>query len=241
MIAVYLKFLLSTIITLLLASYYGIISLVKQFVPYKYRIKKDVKGKNVLITGSGSGLGKLTAKKLAKLGAHLVLVDIDEKNNKQTQDEIIKDGGKAEVFKCDLSNRDEIYTVAEEIKKQCGDIYILINNAGVVTGKKLLESPDDKIDLTFKVNVLAHIWLTKSFLPKMIENNDGHIVCISSILGLFGCSTVCDYSASKFACLGFTESLRNELIRLDRTNIKTTIVCPALMDTGMFTGTATTE
>ena len=70
----------------------------------------------------------------------------------------------------------------------------------------------------------------------MMDKNHGHIVSVASIAGLFGSADLCDYSASKFAVIGFDESLRNELMRLGKTGVKTTIVCPYFINTGMFAG-----
>ena len=79
--------------------------------------------------------------------------------------------------------------------------------------------------------------LGKAFFPYMIENNHGHIVSVSSVAGLFGTSGLGDYCASKFAVVGFEESLRNELQNLKKTGVKTTLVCPYYINTGMFQGT----
>ena len=153
--------------------------------------------------------------------------------------EIIIDGGNAKTFTCDLSKREDIYRVADEIKKSIGDITILVNNAGIVTGKKFLDSSDAEIERTMNVNTTAHFWLVKSFLPSMLNKNHGHVVTVSSIAGMFGTAGLCDYCASKFAAVGFDESLRNELINLGKTGVKTTLVCPYYINTGMFDGVKT--
>jgi len=103
-----------TLSILLLLLKTTLISIFKLIVPYKYRCK-SVKGETVLITGSGSGIGKFLAKKLAKHGAKMVLVDIDEKGNQATANEILMDGGKANTFTCDLSKKEDIYRVVEEV------------------------------------------------------------------------------------------------------------------------------
>lgn len=94
---------------------HGIIwGLLKQIIPYKYRCK-SVKDEIVLITGAGSGIGKLMAKKFASLGARCILVDVDEANNNKTAHEILQNGGRVKTFKCDLSNKDEIYSMAKQV------------------------------------------------------------------------------------------------------------------------------
>jgi all-trans-retinol dehydrogenase (NAD+) len=112
---------------------------------------------------------------------------------------------------------------------------VLVNNAGVVSGRLLLENPDERIQATFAVNTLALYWTTKAILPDMIERNRGHVVTIASAAGLVGVVRQTDYAASKHAAVGFDESLRYELRRLG-TGVHTTIVCPFYIDTGMFSG-----
>jgi len=209
--------------------------IVHQFVPYKNRCKV-IKGETVLITGAGSGLGKSLAKKMAKLNTKLVLVDIDAKAMEQTEKEIKSDGGEAMSFTCDLSKREDIYKCAEQIKAKANKIDILVNNAGIVTGKRFLESSDAAIERCMNVNVNAHFWLAKCFLPDMVENNHGHIVTVASMAGHFGMAGLGDYCGSKFGAVGFEEAMRYELARLDKTGVKTTVVCPFFINTGMFEG-----
>ncbi|RNA42644.1 epidermal retinol dehydrogenase 2-like [Brachionus plicatilis] len=227
---------LLNILTGLYLLLHGIISgIVKQVLPYTYRCK-SVKNELVLVTGSGSGIGKLMAKKFALLGAKIICVDINQTANSKTCAEIKNEGGEAVAFKCDLSKREEIYSLADNVIKNVGYPDILINNAGIVTGKKFLDSPDEMIEKTFQVNTLSHFWLAKKFLPNMIEKNHGHLVTIASCAGMFGAAGLVDYCSSKFAAVGFDEALRNELLRIEKTGVKTTVVCPNVINTGMFQG-----
>lgn len=136
----------------------------------------------------------------------------------------------------DLTDRQKTYAAMRRVKKLYGGIDILINNAGVVTGKKLLECPDALIDLSFQVNAISHFWTVKAVLPSMLEANAGHIVTVASSAGLLGVPGLADYCASKYAAVGFDESLRFELHKLGKTGVKTTLVCPGQIDTGMFEG-----
>ncbi|XP_035887023.1 short-chain dehydrogenase/reductase family 16C member 6-like [Phyllostomus discolor] len=92
------------------------------------------------------------------------------------------------------------------------------------------------VERSFRVNVLSHFWTCKAFLPAMIKANHGHLVCISSAAGLIGINVLSDYSSSKFAAFGFAESLLFELKLVQKSNVKTTIVCPYFIKTGMFNG-----
>lgn len=109
-----LTLLLQILYTLVLMAKAIIVGIYKLVVPYRYRAK-SVTGEIALVTGAGSGIGKLMAKKLSTLGVKLVLVDVDEKANEKTANEILLQGGQAKTFTCDLSKRDEIYRVADEV------------------------------------------------------------------------------------------------------------------------------
>ncbi|CAB4004001.1 Epidermal retinol dehydrogenase 2 [Paramuricea clavata] len=201
--------------------------------------KKDVRDEIVLITGAGSGIGRLMAFRFASLGSTVVCVDINKQANEATVNEIQSKDQKAFSFTCDCSSKDDIYKIANEIKANVGDVTILINNAGIVSGKKLLDCSDALIQKTFEVNTLAHCWTTKAFLPAMLENNHGHIVSIASSAGLFGVAGLCDYCSSKFGAFGFNESLQMELAAIGKHEVHTTVVCPYFINTGMFDGAKT--
>ena len=95
----------------------------------------------------------------------------------------------------------------------------------------------EKIERTFNVNVMAHFWTIKSFLPEMINNKKGHIVTIASLAGHSGTNKLVDYCSSKFANVGMDEALKAELyVQGVSSFIKTTVVCPYYISTGMFAG-----
>ena len=104
--------------------------------------------------------------------------------------------------------------------------------------RPLLDLPDEKIERTFAVNTLALFWTTKAFLPAMKAGGSGHVVTVASAAGLIGTARETDYAASKFAAVGFNEALRQELRRSAR-GVRTTVICPFYIDTGMFQGVKT--
>ncbi|EDV19357.1 Epidermal retinol dehydrogenase 2 [Trichoplax sp. H2] len=209
-----------------------VISILRCFIPAP---KKDVKGKIFLITGGASGLGRLMATKFAALGGIIVIWDINEQGNKSIQSEIRAAGGTAYTYIVDICNKDKIYEAADLVRKDVGDVDFLINNAGIVSGKKLLDCSDNMILKTMQINSIAHFWTTRAFLPKMMEKDEGHIVTIASTAGFFGVNRLIDYCTSKFAAVGFDESLRDEL-RIARSKVNTTVICPTYISTGMFEG-----
>ncbi|NWU81175.1 RDHE2 dehydrogenase, partial [Onychorhynchus coronatus] len=231
------NFFLETLRFIGLFVYYLLEALVFLVVP---RRKKNVSGEIVLITGAASGIGRCLSLKFAKLGATLVLWDINQEGLKETV-RLARENGAARVhgYICDCSKRQDVYRVADQVKKEVGDVSILVNNAGIVTGKAFIDSPDSLIEKTMEVNTMAHFWTYKAFLPAMIATNHGHLVSIASSAGLFGVTRLSDYCASKFAAVGFAESIDIEMSTLGKTGVKTTTVCPFIINTGMFDGAKT--
>lgn len=195
-------------------------------------------GRNVLITGAASGIGRLMALRIAAKGGRLILWDVDEPGLAAVAAEIVAAGGQAATQACNLADRAAIQAAAEQTLQRHGAVGVLINNAGIVPGKRLLEASDAEIERTFAVNTLAHFRIVRAFLPGMLENGRGHIVTIASASGIASVPRLADYSASKAAAIGFDEALRLEL-KHDGAPVKTTIVCPFYISTGMFEGART--
>ncbi|XP_053319009.1 17-beta-hydroxysteroid dehydrogenase 13-like isoform X2 [Spea bombifrons] len=219
-----------------IAIYSFLESFVKLFIPVK---GKSVSGNIVLITGAGHGMGRLTAYEFAKRQSILVLWDINKQGVEETAEECRQLGAIAHAFVVDCSNRCKIYSAAEKVKKEIGDVDILINNAGVIFGAELLQLHDHQIETTFDVNILAHFWTAKSFLPAMMKKNRGHIVTVASIAGHVGLCYLVDYCASKFGAVGFHECLTAELEALGKNGIKTSCLCPVFVNTGFVQNPST--
>ncbi len=198
----------------------------------------DFTNKVTLITGGGCGLGRLVAQRMAAKGSQVVLWDIAHESLANTAREISAAGHKVATYDCDVSDRDMVYGLAERVKKDVGKVDIIINNAGVVSGRPFLECSDEQLERTVGVNVLAHFWTVKAFLPDMVKANSGHIVTVASAGGIVGSSGLVDYSASKFAAFGFHEALRAEL-KKQKLKIHTTVVCPYFIRSEMFAGVRT--
>jgi len=221
---------------LVLAVYYLVVKLVKLCLPLSW-FQKDISGQVVLLTGGGSGIGRLMCLRFARLGATVVTWDINKAGNEETVAMIRKEGNKAFSYTVDMSSRDAIYDNAKKTKAEVGPVTILVNNAGIVSGTPLLDTPDTKIIRTFDVNIMAHFWTLKAFLPDMINRKLGHIVNVASLAGHSGTNKLVDYCASKFAAVGLDESLRVELaVQGHSEYIKTTVICPYYISTGMFAG-----
>ena len=197
-------------------------------------MRQQLRERTVLVTGGGSGLGRLMALGAANRGAKVVIWDLDAESAVAVRDEIQAAGGEARSQTVDVGDRDAVRNAA----MITSDVDVLINNAGVVTGKELLDASEEAIERTLRVNTLALFWVTRAFLPGMIKRGNGTVVTMASAAGLVGVARQTDYSASKFAAVGFTESLRAEL-RKQRTGVNALVVCPYYIDTGMFSGVRT--
>lgn len=204
------------------------------FVPVE---EKSVAGEIVLVTGAGHGIGREIALKYASLGATVVCWDLNEEGNDETVNEIKKLGAtKAYSYKCDVSNREEVFQVADEVKKEVGNVTILINNAGIMPTRNLLDHTPEDIKRIFDINVMAHFWTLQAFLPSMIQRNYGHVVALSSIAGVFGLANLVPYCASKFAVRGLMEALHEELRISNKdkaSNINFTTIYPYMVNTGL--------
>ncbi|KAM6135649.1 estradiol 17-beta-dehydrogenase 11-like [Phoenicopterus ruber ruber] len=209
---------------------------VKLFVPVR---RKSVSGELVLITGAGHGIGRATAFEFAKRQSRLVLWDINKHGLEDTAAECERLGATVQTFVVDCSKREEIYSAAEKVKKDIGDVSILVNNAGVITAADLLSTQDHQIERMFEVNILAHMWTTRAFLPAMMNNNHGHIVTVASAAGHFVISFMVAYCSSKFAAVGFHKALTEELSTLGKDGIKTSCLCPVFINTGFVKNPST--
>jgi all-trans-retinol dehydrogenase (NAD+) len=191
-------------------------------------------GKKVLITGAAAGIGRLMALEVSRRGATVVAWDIDEQRLGRLVEELEDGGAKAHAYVCDVGDRSAVRETADLVLAEAGTVDVLVNNAGIVSGRPFLDLTEEQIERTFEVNTLAHFWTTQAFLPAMVEQGSGHIVTIASAAGLLSTARQTDYAASKHAAVGFTESLRVELGSAPGLHV--TLVCPNYIDTGMFEG-----
>ncbi|HSP38674.1 MAG TPA: SDR family oxidoreductase [Frankiaceae bacterium] len=193
-------------------------------------------GKTVVVTGAAGGIGRRMALKAAQQGATVVAWDIDGGR----LDVLVKEiddvaPGRGHSYVVDVTDADLVTETARKVESEVGPVDVLILNAGVINGKLIDELTDAEIRKTFDVNVLGLYWATRAFLPSMKQRRSGHIVTIASAAGLCGVVRQVDYSATKHAAVGFAESLRVELHRY-APDLKTTLVCPYYINTGMFDG-----
>ena len=190
-------------------------------------------GSTMLVTGAAHGLGRQLAVQASRRGARIVAWDLDG----SALDDLAAELGSALLARSvvDVTDIESVAAGVAEVPGGADAVDIVVNNAGVVSGARLVELQPQQIQRTFAVNALALYWVTKAFLPSMLRLGRGHVVTMASAAGLVGVARQTDYSASKHAAVGFMESLRAEL-RRDDAAISTTTVCPFYIDTGMFEG-----
>lgn len=198
----------------------------------------DFYNRTVLITGAAHGIGRLMSQKAAALGARLVICDVNREGIEEAAGELRRKGTTVCAYAFDISEREKVYETAEIIKKEAGGIDILINNAGIVCTGEILSTPDEKHISQVDINLMGTLWMIKAFMPDMVRRNEGHLVTIASSAGLLAIPGMGMYSATKHALMGLNEALRNEL-RNNSSKVKTTVVCPYLIKTGMFEGMKT--
>lgn len=191
---------------------------------------QSLKGKVAIITGAARGIGKATAVALAKEGVHIGLMARTESTLKQVAAELEGLGVKVAYAAADIASKEQVDAAVEKLKNELGAADILINNAGIATFGTVLEMDPAEWKGMIDTNVLGTYYVTRAVLPQMVEKNSGDIINISSTNGLNGAATASAYSASKFAVIGFTESLAQEV---RRNNIRVSALTPSTVATDL--------
>jgi short-subunit dehydrogenase len=195
--------------------------------------------KRVLITGAGHGLGREMAKAFAKAGCEVIVTDLDFESVAETLLCLTKANGSAFGYAMDVTNVSSVRAVHERVNEEHGPVDVLINNAGIVSGGTFENVSLEQHRATLEVNALGPMIVTHTFLPDLIARPEAHIVNISSASALLPLPFAASYAASKWAVLGYSESLLEELQLTGHGNVHVTTICPGYIATGMFTGVKT--
>lgn len=195
-----------------------------------------IKGRTLLITGGASGIGRIMGRMALQRGAKKVVVwDINEDNIAATESEL-NSYGEVKGYKVDVANTEMVKQMFALTTKECGDVDILINSAGIITGNKTFaEQSQLDIDRTMAINATAPMTVALQALPPMLERNVGHICNIASAAGFIANPRMSIYAASKWAVIGWSDSLRVEL-QETKSNVHVTTIAPYYISTGMFDG-----
>lgn len=204
-----------------------------------------IKGTNVLITGGASGIGRIMGRICLEKGAsNLIVWDINQANIDKTEAELsdVKPAeagvSKSQIhsYIVNVSDPQAIKLAYEKVKSEVGEVDILVNCAGIVRGNNTFDKQTvQDIDLTMDINANAPMYVALAVLPDMLRRDRGHICNIASAAGMLGVPKLSVYCASKWAVIGWTESMRVEL-KQARSHVRVTSVAPYFINTGMFDG-----
>lgn len=204
-----------------------------------------IKGTNVLITGGASGIGRIMGRICLEKGAsNLIVWDINQANIDKTEAELsdVKPAeagiskGQIHSYIVNVSDPQAIKSVYEKVKSEVGEVDILVNCAGIVRGNNTFDKQTvQDIDLIMDINANAPMYVALAVLPDMLRRDRGHICNIASAAGMLGVPKLSVYCASKWAVIGWTESMRVEL-KQARSHVRVTSVAPYFINTGMFDG-----
>ncbi|MGE5634275.1 MAG: SDR family NAD(P)-dependent oxidoreductase [Deltaproteobacteria bacterium] len=185
----------------------------------------------IAITGASSGIGMQAAIDFSNNGAKTIILISRNITKLNKVKEKLNPNCNVEIYPCDVSNKKMVIDMSNNILGKIGTINILVNNAGFGIYGRVIDQTIEDIEKVTSTNYLGMIYCTKMVLPSMIKKNQGHIVNVASLAASFGIPFMAAYCGSKFAMLGFSESLYHEL---KNTNVGITVVSPIAVRTNFF-------
>ncbi|MNW39068.1 putative oxidoreductase [compost metagenome] len=189
----------------------------------------EFKNKTAIITGASKGIGKAIATALAKEGVHLGLISRSTADLEELQHSLHNEYSvNVHIASADVSNRIEAEAAVQSLQKELGSIDILINNAGIAKFATLLDMDPSEWERIIQVNLMGTYYISRAVLPYMLNQNSGNIINVASTAGERGFATGSAYCASKFALLGLTESLLQEV---RKSNIRVVALTPSTVNT----------
>jgi 3-oxoacyl-[acyl-carrier protein] reductase len=190
----------------------------------------DCNGKNALVTGSGRGIGKEIALRLAQAGANIGICDLDLESAKATAAEIESLGKKTIAFKADVSKASDVLQMFIAFIERFKTIDILVNNAGITRDGFLLRMKEEDWDVVLNINLKSAFLCCKEASKHMLKARQGKIVNIASVVGIRGNACQANYSASKAGLIGLTKTLAKEYAIK---NIQVNAIAPGFIQTAM--------
>jgi 3-oxoacyl-[acyl-carrier protein] reductase len=195
----------------------------------------ELAGQIAIVTGGGRGIGRATALELARLGAEIVVAEMDAAGAEKTAAEIQGLGRKALVVVTDVTKRADLAAMVERTKATFGRIDILVNNAGIYRAAATMDVTEEHWDAIMTINAKAVFFASQAVLPTMIAQKRGAIVNLASMAGKIGSKTNLPYNASKAAVVSMTKSLA---LAHAGDGIRVNCVCPGFVETDMWTKVA---
>lgn len=192
----------------------------------------QIAGKVALVTGAGQGIGRAIALRLARDGADIAIVDVNDEKMKSVADEVRAAGRKATIFKADVTKRDDVYAAVDHAEKELGGFDVMVNNAGIAQVQPLSDVMPEEVEKILKVNVEGVLWGIQAAAKKFkARKQKGKIISASSIAGHDGFAMLGVYSATKFAVRALTQAAAKEFAR---DGITVNAYCPGIVGTDMW-------
>ncbi len=192
----------------------------------------ELQGQVAIVTGAGRGIGRATALELARMGADIVVAELDQDGAKRTAAEVGALGRRALVVPTDVTVRADLRAMVDRARAELGRIDILVNNAGIYRAAATLDVTDEHWDAIMNINAKAVFFASQAVLPTMIAQKSGAIVSLASMAGKIGSKTNLPYNASKAAVISMTKSLA---LAHAADGIRANCVCPGFVETDMWT------
>ena len=190
-------------------------------------------GRTAVVTGAGSGIGQSIARCLARQGARVAVLDVDDRGAADTVAQVQAQGGTAEALHCDVTRFDEVQATLNTVVDRLGPLSILVNNAGIAHVGTVANTAEADFDRVFQVNVKGVFLCTKAALPHFRARGGGVILNLASIASLIGIADRFAYSMSKGAVLTMTRSVAVDFMQH---NIRCNCICPARIHTPFVDG-----
>src|SRR5215831_15738641 len=198
-------------------------------------ILMELQGQVAIVTGAGRGIGRATALELARMGADIVVAELDPANAERTTSEVRGLGGRALVVPTDVTSSKDLGAMVEHTRAELGRIDILVNNAGIYRAAATLDVTEEHWDAVLNINAKAVFFATQAVLPTMIAQKRGAIVSLASMAGKIGSKNNLPYNASKAAVVSMTKSLA---LAHAADGIRVNCVCPGFVETDMWAAVA---
>lgn len=187
-------------------------------------------GKRAVVTGAGKGIGRSIALELARAGADVAVTARTASDVEQLAAEIQDLGRRSVAITCDVTDTAQVQHMAEHFLDGLGGLDILVNNAGNAGSHKMLNHPDELWHRMLAINLTSVYYVTKAFLPTLVNQRSGRIINIASIASRVGGNYIAAYTASKHGVLGLTRALA---VEMQPYNITVNAICPGYVDTSM--------
>lgn len=189
----------------------------------------NLSGRRALVTGAASGIGRASALAFAQRGADLAICDLDLEGLGDTESRARALGSDVIAARVDVASAEEMQEFAARVHERVAAVDLLMNNAGVAVGARFLDTPLEDWRWIIDINVMGVVHGCQAFLPAMVERaRGGHVVNVASAAGYLASQFLAAYATTKFAVVGLSEALRDEMRPHD---IGVTAVCPGIIDT----------